>query len=97
LRLLGGTDLRGLAVDDKGMIYAAESGGRRVIKITPEGKVTAVLKADGWIPTGVAVTGDEVYVLEFDDAPPTVWRPRVRKLSADGKVTVLAEIPARRG
>lgn len=85
-------DLRGLAVSDKGIIYAADAGGRRVIKITPDGKVTTVLGVDGWIPTGVAMAGDEVYVLEFDDAPPTRWRPRVRRVSGDGKVTVLAEV-----
>jgi sugar lactone lactonase YvrE len=89
------TDLRGLAVDEKGVVYAADSGGRRVIKIAPDGKVTTVLKAEGWIPTGVAVGGGDVYVLEFDDAPPTVWRPRVRKLTTDGKITVLAEIASR--
>jgi hypothetical protein len=85
-------ELRGLAVSDKGTVYVADSGGRRVIRITPDGKASTVLTAEGWAPTGVAVAGDEIYVLEFDDAPPTRWRPRVRKLSGDGKVTVLAEV-----
>ena len=47
-----------------------------------------------WAPTGVAIAGDELYVLEFDDAPPTRWRPRVRKLARDGNVSVLAEVRA---
>ena len=87
-------DLRGLAVSGSGSIYAADSGGRRVIRITPDGKVNTVLTVEGWAPTGVAVAGDELYVLEFDDAPPTRWRPRVRKLARNGNVSVLAEVRA---
>lgn len=90
------TDLRGLAVSEDGSVFAADSGGRRVIKIAPEGKLTTLLSADHWIPTGLALAAGEIYVLEFSDAPPTEWRPRVRKISNDGKVTLLAEVPMRR-
>ena len=87
--------LRGLAVDEKGVVFAADSGMRRVITVSPDGVMKVVLNSEGWIPTGVAVRKGEVYVLEFDDAPPTSWRPRVRKVSEDGNVTLLAEVRGR--
>ena len=37
------TDLRGLAVSDDGGIVAADSGGRRVIRISRDGKVATLL------------------------------------------------------
>ncbi|MGH8246550.1 MAG: hypothetical protein ACREUU_08965 [Gammaproteobacteria bacterium] len=89
--------LRGLAVDSRGTVYAADSGCRAVVKITPNGRVQAVLKAERpWSPTGVAVRGDDVYVLEYAnaDGPAGQWLPRVRKFSRNGAVTALAAISA---
>jgi sugar lactone lactonase YvrE len=88
--------LRGLAVDSRGNAYAAATGSRCVVKVTPDGKVAVVLKSEGpWSPTGVAVRGEDVYVLEYtnpnkDDHDG--WLPRVRKLGRDGKVTTLATV-----
>jgi hypothetical protein len=86
--------LRGLDVTPDGTIYAAVTGCRCVIKITPKGKVETVLKAEKpWAPTGVAVRGKDVFVLEYPTDPdPKNWLPRVRKLGPDRKVTVLAAI-----
>jgi hypothetical protein len=90
--------LRGLAVDSRGTVYAAANGCHCVVKITPAGKVETVLKAERpWSPTGVAVFGDDVYVLEYTNSlkgwyGDEGWWPRVRKLSRDGKVTTLATI-----
>lgn len=88
--------LRGLAVDSHGTVYAAASGCRRVVKISPAGKVETVLKAERpWSPTGVAVHGGDVYVLEYTNANGGLregWLPRVRKLGRDGKVSTLATI-----
>jgi sugar lactone lactonase YvrE len=88
--------LRGLDVDSHGTVYAAASGCRSVVKITAEGKVETVLKAERpWSPTGIAVQGDDVYVLEYTNANGHLsegWLPRVRKLGRDGKVTTLATI-----
>jgi sugar lactone lactonase YvrE len=88
--------LRGLAVDSDGTVYAAATSCHCTIKITPEGQVETVLKAERpWSPTGVAIHGRDVYVLEFSNAngPATEgWRPRVRKLGRDGKVATLASI-----
>jgi hypothetical protein len=89
--------LRGLAVNSHGAVYAAATGCHRVVKVTPEGRVSSVLKAERpWSPTGVAVRGDDVYVLEYpDSAERAEWLPRVRKLDRDGRVTTLATIPPR--
>ena len=89
--------LRGLAVDARGTVYAAATGCRRVVKITADGKVETILKAERpWSPTGIAVQGDTIYVLEYPnqtDEKREDWVPRVRKVSRDGKITTLATFP----
>jgi sugar lactone lactonase YvrE len=89
--------LRGLAVGSDGTVYAAATSCHCLIKITPDGKVETVLKAERpWTPTGVAIHGKDVYVLEYTNANGPAsegWRPRVRKLEDGGKVTTLATIP----
>jgi streptogramin lyase len=94
---------RGLAVDSRGVVYVAATGSRRVLKITPRGDVSTILQAPSpWSPTGVAVFGGEVYVLEWQDAPPLLletrnaWIPRVRKVGRDGKITTLATVSRER-
>jgi sugar lactone lactonase YvrE len=91
--------LRGLAVDDRGMVYAAATSCHRLLKIAPDGKIESVLKAERpWSPTGVAAQGGDVYVLEYTNAnggPDEGWMPRVRRLARDGKVTTLATISGR--
>ena len=50
-------------------MYAAATGCRRVVKINAGGKVETVLKAERpWSPTGVALHGDAIYVLEYPNA-----------------------------
>ena len=91
--------LRGLAVDPDGTVYAAATGCHRVVRITRDGQVEVVLKAERpWSPTGVAVHGGDVYVLEYTNAnggPAEGWTPRVRKLARDGTVTTLATLGPR--
>jgi len=84
--------LRGLDVTEDGTVYAAVTGCRWVVKVTPEGKVKTVLKAERpWTPTGVAVRDKDVFVLEYVHSDnPKEWAPRVRKLGPDGKITILA-------
>jgi len=88
--------LRGLDVTEAGTVYAAVTGCRCVVKITPEGKVETVLKAEKpWTPTGVAVRGKDVFVLEYTNPDkPEGWVPRVRKVGPDGKVAILATVAA---
>jgi sugar lactone lactonase YvrE len=94
------TYCRGLAVGSQGEVYVAVTGGRRVVKVSPQGAATTVLQADKpWSPTGVALLSDEVYVLEYTDFPPgwnpedrRGWVPRVRKVGRDGQVATLATV-----
>lgn len=86
--------LRGLDVTDDGTVYAAVTGCRCVVKITADGNVETILKSEKpWTPTGVTIHGKDVFVLEYSDPEkPTGWRPRVRKLAPDGKVSVLVTV-----
>jgi hypothetical protein len=61
----------------------------------PNGKIETVLKSEGpWSPTGVAVRGQDVYVLEYANADEdhTQWLPRIRKLGHDGTITMVASV-----
>jgi streptogramin lyase len=88
--------LRGLAVDGHGVMYVADNGDARVLKITPDGKVTTLLQLQSpWSPTAVALLGSDVYVLEFLHKDTDVrrdWLPRVRKITADGKSTIIVTV-----
>ncbi len=80
----GGGHLFGLTVDAQGNIYAANLSGNAVIKFAPDGKVLKVIKSEnGWAPSGVAVSGSDLYVLEG---------LRVRKISADGNAVTLGTV-----
>ena len=90
---------RGLAVDSSGIIYAAATGSRSVLKITPQGKISTILQETSpWTPTGVAVFHGEVFVLEWQDVSREnlevreAWIPRIRKIGIDGKATTLATV-----
>lgn len=88
--------LRGLALASDETIYAAANGCRSVIAMPAKGPIRTILKAEPpWSPTGVAVSGKEVYVLEYLHIPADdrkVWIPRVRKIGADGVVTTIAVV-----
>jgi streptogramin lyase len=91
--------LRGLDVDAGGNVYVAATGCGNVLKLTPDGKVSTLPQVPNpWAPTGVALFGKDLYVLEFqhpdsDDRSGMV--PRVRKIAADGKTVVLATVTRR--
>jgi sugar lactone lactonase YvrE len=84
---------RGMAVDDRGNVYVALTGSRYVMRISPEGQKSVILRAERpWSPTGVAVRGNAVYVLEYDDERPVrnrEWPLRVRKMDDRGQVQTL--------
>ncbi len=89
----GGPILRGLAVTRDHTVYVAGMAcGGAVFRISPDGSHEIVLRGeDAWTPTGVAVDGDTVYVLEFWFADPDdadSWRPRVRRFDGDTVTTV---------
>ncbi len=88
--------LRGIAVDAGGVMYVADAGDARVLKITPAGKITTLFETQSpWSPTAVAVFGSDVYVLEFLHTEREVrrdWLPRVRKIAANGQSTIIATV-----
>jgi sugar lactone lactonase YvrE len=88
--------LRGLKVDAKGVMYVADAGDARVLKITPDGKITNILQLESpWASTDVAIFGDIVYVLEFLHTPGdnrVEWMPRVRKITPDGRSTIIVTV-----
>jgi sugar lactone lactonase YvrE len=89
--------LRGLGVDSRGNLYVAATSCHRVLKITPDGQVASILKSERpWSPTGVAVSGEDIYVLEYTHAngPATEgWQPRIRRVARDNTVTTLVTVP----
>ena len=88
--------LRGLKVDANGAMYVADAGDSRVLKITPDGKIATLAQLESpWAPTDVAVFGDIVYSLEFSHTPGddrTEWMPRIRKITPDGKSTIILTV-----
>lgn len=85
--------LLGLSVDARGNAYAADIRNRRVLKVTSDGKVSVVhTSEEAWMPTGVACAGDSLYVLEFGTAPPSLYKPRVLKLTSGERPTVIASV-----
>lgn len=88
--------LRGLALDAQTVIYVADSGDARLLKITPNGRITTVVQTQSpWAPTAVALFGREVYVLEYLHTARDVrrdWLPRVRKISSDGTSTIIMTV-----
>ena len=89
-----GSPLFGIAVDAQSNVFVADYGNRRILKITPDGQMSTLIRAEeSWYPTGVTVKGGEFYVLEESHTPAhTPIGTRVRKLSPDGRVTILATI-----
>jgi hypothetical protein len=91
--------LRGLDVDARGAISVAASGCGSVLKVTPDWKVTILVQLQSpWLPTAVALFGSDLYVLEYLHTASEnrrQWLPRVRKISPDGKATIIATVDRR--
>jgi len=94
-----GPALRGLDVTPDGTVYVAASACGAVLKVAPAGSVSVVLRAsDAWTPTGVAISGDDLYVLEYryvESKRREDWLPRVRRVNRDGKVSIIAAVERR--
>lgn len=85
--------LMGLTVNAQGDVYVADIRHRHVLKVTRDGAVSLVASAEPpFSPTGVAFREGNLYILEFGQTSKGAPTPRVRKLYADGKLTVLAAI-----
>lgn len=96
----GANILFDLTVAEDGTAYLAYYGNRRVLRVSPSGTVTTHLHAQApWSPHGVDLYEEALYVLESTVGEGSWWkfwersviRPRIRKVAADGTVTVLFE------
>lgn len=91
--------LRGLDVSATGDVYVAATGCATVLKVSPAGAVTVLPQVSNqWAPTGIALSGNDLYILEFrnpqsDDRREMV--PRVRRIAHDGTTSVLATVTRR--
>jgi hypothetical protein len=86
---------RGLCVAANGSVYAAATGCRAVVILTNDVFQTILKSERPWSPTDVAWREGDVFVLEWTNPNGGVtdgWRPRVRKRSRDGSITILAEV-----
>ena len=88
-RILGISEIQGhltgIAINSEGTIYVANPTRDAVVRIEKSGRVSDVASSEGgWSPTGVAVNGGTLYVLEYGSGV------RVRKINGDGGVSVVA-------
>ncbi len=94
-----GPYFRGLEVDTRGNIFVAATGCGAVVKISPDKRVSTVLRTSSpWSPTGVAVSGGDLFVLEYLHTASDnrkEWLPRIKRLSSDGRVSTIATIDRR--
>lgn len=88
--------LRGLAVAPDGTVFVAASGCGAVLRITPRGKITTVLRTTSpWSPTAVATSRSGLYVLEYlhtASEDRLAWVPRVRKVLPNGRIVSIATV-----
>jgi sugar lactone lactonase YvrE len=87
--------LTGLTVSPRGVLYLAATGCRSVLRLDPDARITTVLKAEApWSPTAVALHGEDLYVVEWTNPHNEQhdYRPRVRRVGRDGRITLLGEV-----
>jgi hypothetical protein len=80
--------LWGVAADAAGTVFVADGGGRQVVRLAEGRPAEALARApDRYFPVGVALSGNQLYVLEYPDPElrdaPT--GPRVRVVALDGR------------
>jgi hypothetical protein len=84
----------GIALAPDGAILVAEAAARRVVRIGPGARRSiAATSTRHWFPTGVAVAGGALYLLEATDyVRGTLTRMRVRRIDASGASRTLATV-----
>ena len=95
-----GEDLMGLTVAPRKEILVADYSSRRILKIMRDGSTQTILETGLiWSPTGIALFGEDLYVLEHLRMPFVILGNvevgayiRVRKISPDGAATTLATV-----
>ncbi|HEV8366684.1 MAG TPA: hypothetical protein VGQ39_01925 [Pyrinomonadaceae bacterium] len=100
----------GLAIDADNNVYVANYWKRAVLKLSPDGRISAVLSSSWpWAPVGVTAAEGNIYVVERMSNPygpsatleastlaDRLGSPRIRKVSRDGTVTTLAVVKGER-
>ncbi|GAB5407929.1 MAG: hypothetical protein BalsKO_02940 [Balneolaceae bacterium] len=87
-----------MAIDDRGSVYLAYYGDRKVIEVTKDGILSVVLEAKApWSPHRVDLYEGNLYVLESTLGNGAWWKfwdtsddaiiPRIRRLDKNGKVS----------
>lgn len=62
----GASNLNGIDIDNMGNIYAADSRGNRIFKVTQTGKTSLLYEGEDLnSPNGVSVRGDELIIASF--------------------------------
>jgi sugar lactone lactonase YvrE len=88
--------LRGLDVAADGDAYVAATGCGSVVRVTRDGRVAILFQTEGpWSPTGIALFGGDIYVLEFLGAASDNRRemvPRIRRIAPDGTTRIIATV-----
>ena len=84
----------GIAVDGRGQVYVAEFSNRRLLLVGTSGERHIVAtSAPPWGPTGVAVRGGAIYLLEATEYRHGVKsRMRVRKIVGGASPRLLATV-----
>jgi hypothetical protein len=94
--------LMGLAIDRHGIVFAADQRRRVILRFEPDGKAIVVAKLGMfWSPIGLAVSGDEVYVLVNLRLPTpgflagAIGNPTLQKISRGGRISTIATVTTR--
>jgi hypothetical protein len=73
-----------------------QNGYRTVVSIPLKGAVKTILRVERpWSPTGVALSGSTIYVLEYlrtSGDNRNEWVPRVRRITRDNKISTVVTI-----
>lgn len=94
--------LMGLAVDDRGNVYAADKDSRSILRFHTDGRTDVVARLGMfWSPTALALSGSTIYVLVNLRFPTPGFlsgvfgNPTLQKLSADGRITTVSTVKPR--
>lgn len=83
----------GIAAGERGEVFTTDPSGRRVVRIARDGTITtAATSTSPWIPTGVAVHGTTLYVLEHGLDHDKNLGPRVVVIEPGKSPRILAGI-----
>ena len=87
------THFFGMTVDDKGNVFGADWGKRRVVMVSSKGEISTLYRCEPpWRPEGIVWKDDVLYILEMTGPDVPAIKPRVRKRTPNGTMTTLFEL-----